>query len=86
MGINKIKEYSMPDLREVETGKLKWNLSKKKAVLLVHDMQEYFLSPYDTDSELISRLIFNIHSLVELCVANEIPVVYSVQPAGQTIE
>lgn len=86
MAINKIKEYSMPSLKEIEVGKLKWNLSKEKAVLLVHDMQEYFLNPYDTGSELISRLTFNIHSIVELCVKNDIPVVYSAQPAGQTIE
>ncbi|RSR54738.1 2,3-dihydro-2,3-dihydroxybenzoate synthetase, partial [Acinetobacter baumannii] len=47
MSIPKIASYSMPQAHEFTPNKTNWLLHTSRAVLLVHDMQQYFLDFYD---------------------------------------
>lgn len=84
MGINKIKAYPMPKRSELPENKIKWALKKEDALLLIHDMQEYFMDAYDRDQAPYTELIQNIKDIKDYCKKEGIPVVYSAQPGGQT--
>lgn len=86
MGIKKIKEYKLPVADEIPQNKISWKFDKNNAVLLIHDMQQYFLEAYDSQSLLYKSLLQNIKTIKTFCVENNIPVVYSAQPKGQTDE
>lgn len=53
-----------------------------RAVLLVHDMQRYFLEPFP--EPLRSRLVANAAQLREQCARLGIPVAYTAQPGGMS--
>lgn len=42
MAIAKIADYPMPDIKGQIVNKVKWNIKKEDAILLIHDMQIYF--------------------------------------------
>ncbi|MBB2910629.1 bifunctional isochorismate lyase/aryl carrier protein [Streptosporangium becharense] len=80
MALPVIKPYDLPvDLPENRTS---WRVEPERVALLVHDMQNHFLAPFE--SAPIPEVIDNILALRELCVALGIPVHYSAQPGGQT--
>lgn len=51
----------------------------KRAVLLIHDMQEYFLDAYSDKESPKVELISNIKVIREKCKELGIPVVYTAQ-------
>ena len=63
-----------------------WKPDPKRAVLLIHDMQEYFLDAYSDKESPKVELISNIKMIREKCKELGIPVVYTAQPGGQTLE
>lgn len=63
-----------------------WKPDPKRAVLLIHDMQEYFLDAYSDKESPKVELISNIKVIREKCKELGIPVVYTAQPGGQTLE
>ncbi len=81
MSIPVITPYPMP------TGKVKnrvdWRPDPARAVLLVHDMQEYFLAKYDMAQQPIPTLIDHACQLRAACDAAGVPVVYTAQPVEQ---
>lgn len=84
MSIPKIKSYEMPS-SDVEN-KVQWTPQAEKAVLLIHDMQQYFLDFYDQQQSPIPELIANIKEIKEKCVSLNIPVIYTAQPGNQNAE
>ena len=44
-GIPEIKSYSLPAAGDLPANTAQWQLDPDRAVLLVHDMQKYFLRP-----------------------------------------
>ncbi|MDN4872987.1 isochorismatase family protein [Bacillus cereus] len=84
MTLPTIKDYLMPTKNDLPTNKVKWNVDKKRAILLIHDMQEYFIDAYEEDSLLIKTLVKNINILKSTCKELGIPIIYSAQPEGQT--
>lgn len=86
MPIPKINNYKLPNRSTIYSDKkINWNVNPKKSVLLIHDMQNYFVNFYG-DNEVIKQVIKNIISLKSLCKKVGIPVVYTVQPACQSEE
>lgn len=65
---------------------MNWTPDPKRAVLLIHDMQEYFLDAYSDKESPKVELISNIKVIREKCKELGIPVVYTAQPGGQTLE
>lgn len=83
MSIPKIADYSLTDAAVFPENKVDWPIDASKAVLLIHDMQNYFVDFYGQDSQLIADLVKNIQTLKSACKAAGIPVVYTAQPGDQ---
>lgn len=81
MTIHALPSYPMPV--EAVGNRVDWLPRADRAVLLIHDMQQYFLNKYDTDQAPIPELIRNIARLRALCHDKGIPVVYTAQPTHQ---
>nr|WP_257215266.1 isochorismatase family protein [Pollutimonas harenae] len=60
-----------------------WQAQANRAVLLIHDMQRYFLQKYDVNAEPIPTLVKHISALRAQCHALGIPVIYTAQPSVQ---
>ncbi|MEK5040042.1 isochorismatase family protein [Sporosarcina sp. FSL K6-3457] len=86
MAIPTILPYPMPVESGLLTSKVEWTINPKRAVLLIHDMQQYFLDAFNLKESPIVELLANIRMLKANCAKLGIPVVYSVQPGGQSTE
>lgn len=76
-----IASYGIPN--EAPKPHVNWTLDPSRAALLVHDMQNYFISAYTRDEDPIATAIANIAELIQLFDAAGAPVFYSVQPPAQ---
>ncbi|ALG09737.1 isochorismatase family protein [Kibdelosporangium phytohabitans] len=83
-GIPEIEPYPMPAAGDLPPNTARWTAEPDRAVLLVHDMQRFFVRPFPDDMR--DGLISNIAELRERCVALGIPVAYTAQPGGMTDE
>jgi isochorismate hydrolase len=59
-----------------------WTLDPDRAVLLVHDMQRYFLSPFP--NAVREPLVDNCKTIRDRCAALGVPVMYTAQPGDMT--
>jgi bifunctional isochorismate lyase/aryl carrier protein len=84
MTIPRIASYSLADFDRPVEGKVNWTVDPARAVLLIHDMQRYFMAFYGEDSPLAHELTGNIRRLKDRCAALGIPVVYTAQPTEQS--
>ncbi|ENQ8702846.1 isochorismatase family protein [Vibrio harveyi] len=84
MAIPSISGYSLAKVKP--ENRVNWSVEPHRAVLLIHDMQQYFLNFYDADSELIQTLTRNIQEIKQACIDAGIPVVYTAQPGDQRQE
>ena len=83
-GIPTIESYPLPTAGDLPENAAQWTVDPARAVLLVHDMQRYFLRP--VPDELRERLIGNIALLRDQCIARRIPIAYTAQPGGMNEE
>ncbi len=83
-GIAPIAAYPLPTTAELPISTAQWTLDSRRAVLLVHDMQRYFLAPFA--SSVRDPLVRHCVLLRERCAALGIPVFYTAQPGGMTDE
>ncbi|BET95568.1 isochorismatase family protein [Xenorhabdus taiwanensis] len=83
MSIPTLSDYLLPISQELPTNKVNWPLDNKRAALLIHDMQNYFLNFWQTDSLLVKQVIDNISHLKTMCKKQGIPVFYTAQPKYQ---
>ncbi|MEV6770300.1 isochorismatase family protein [Nocardia sp. NPDC051030] len=83
MAIPPIAPYSMPTPDEVTPGGVTWSVDPSRTALLIHDMQQYFISAYDQDRDPARTLLANIARLRDRCHELGIPVIYTMQPGNQ---
>ncbi|MFB7653651.1 MULTISPECIES: isochorismatase family protein [unclassified Streptomyces] len=83
-GIPAIAAYPMPGGHDLPANTARWTVRADRAVLLVHDMQRYFLRPI-ADSQR-AELIGNVALLREGCERQGIPVAFTAQPGSMTRE
>lgn len=83
-GIPPIGPYPLPSAGDVPPPVVHWTAEPDRAVLLVHDMQRYFLEPFP--DSLREELVRNAALLRERCAAQGVPVAYTAQPGGMTDE
>ncbi len=83
MAIPKIAAYPIPTSDSFPVNKVNWQLDAKRAVLLIHDMQDYFINFFDKKAEPVPALIQHIQSIKQAASTAGIPVVYTAQPANQ---
>jgi isochorismate hydrolase len=81
-GIAHINSYPLPTTGELPTNTANWRLEPARAVLLVHDMQRYFLRPFEP--VLRDELVSNCVALHDFAVRQGMRVGYSRQPGAMS--
>jgi len=82
MGIPPIAPYPLPGAGELPDNVAGWAVDATRAVLLIHDMQRYFLRPFP--EEIRTPLVSTVAALLDRCRAQGVPVAYTAQPGGMT--
>lgn len=84
MTIPSIPTYAMPQASGLPANRVGWQVAPQRAVLLIHDMQDYFLRFYGADNPLVAQLVANIARVRAWARAAGVPVVYTAQPTEQS--
>ncbi|AQM67146.1 Vibriobactin-specific isochorismatase [Vibrio campbellii] len=83
MAIPKIASYKIPQSETFPENTVDWKTDPKKAVVLVHDLQTYFLNFFDKTKSPVPELLENVRQVLDNARAANIPVIYTAQPANQ---
>ncbi|QLE74384.1 isochorismatase family protein [Streptomyces rectiverticillatus] len=83
-GIPPIEPYPMPTLGDLPGNTADWGADPARAVLLIHDMQRYFVGHLPEHPR--EELVANAALLRESAAALGIPVAYTAQPGGMNDE
>ncbi|WP_406397607.1 isochorismatase family protein [Streptomyces sp. NBC_00879] len=86
MALPAIAPYAMPGVAGLPENRVDWTVDPARAVLLVHDLQNHFLSAFEADASPVTELLANTALLTKQARSRGIPVVYSAQPGGQSPE
>ncbi|MFJ4682095.1 isochorismatase family protein [Streptomyces sp. NPDC088789] len=78
----RIAPYPVPRPADLPPNTARWTLDPRRAVLLVHDMQRYFLAPFPPARR--TELVARVTALRERAAAAGLPVAYTAQPGGMT--
>ncbi|WP_405709561.1 isochorismatase family protein [Streptomyces sp. NBC_00046] len=84
MALPAIAPYPMPATDELPANRVEWTVDPSRAVLLVHDLQNHFLSAYDPSAAPIPELLSHVAELKKKAARLGIPVLYTAQPGGQS--
>jgi isochorismate hydrolase len=80
-GLPAVTAYDLPAVPE---NVARWGLDAERAVLLIHDLQSYFLAPFPASFQ--SGLVRNVAVLRERCAKAGVPVAYTAQPGRMADE
>lgn len=83
-GIPVITSYPLPTRAKLPTSVVRWTVQPERAVLLVHDMQSFFLAPFA--GSLREELVHNVALLRKRCAELGVPVAYTAQAGRMTDE
>ncbi|WP_216630243.1 isochorismatase family protein [Nocardiopsis coralli] len=86
MALPTIDPYPLPTADELPDNRAPWTVDPARAVLLVHDMQRYFLRAYPEGAQPVAGATANIAALLTACRAAGVPVVYTAKPGDMTSE
>ncbi|MPY63370.1 isochorismatase family protein [Streptomyces spongiae] len=86
MAIAPIPPYPMPTEGELPEPVPGWTPDPDRAVLLIHDMQRYFLRPFTAGQAPGDELVRNTALLRDTAARLGVPVAYTAQPGGMTEE
>ncbi|MEU9204890.1 isochorismatase family protein [Streptomyces sp. NPDC048332] len=81
-GLPPIASYPLPTAESLPSPVPQWSIDPSRALLLVHDMQRYFLEPFA--APLREELTTRTAALRAYCASQNIPVAYTAQPGGMT--
>ncbi|WP_433544874.1 isochorismatase family protein [Streptomyces sp. CA-294286] len=84
MALPAVAPYPMPAPDELPENRVAWTVDPQRAVLLVHDLQNHFLTAYTAGTSPATELLANVGRLAKAARAAGIPVLYSAQPGGQS--
>ncbi|MEU2148960.1 isochorismatase family protein, partial [Streptomyces globisporus] len=86
MALPAIVPYPMPSADALPANRVDWTVDPARAVLLVHDLQNYFLTAYDREAAPIPELLSHVAELKKDAARLGVPVLYTAQPGGQSAE
>lgn len=86
MSIPHIDPYPMPTREDLPDNVMSWTVDRRRAVLLVHDMQNYFVRCLPAGVSPTTDLIANVARLRDACAAAGVRVVYTAQPGRMSDE
>lgn len=81
-GIPQIAEYPLPTASDLPANTAGWRPHPDRAVLLIHDMQRFFLEPLP--AALRGTLVDNTVALRDRAVHRGVPVAYTAQPGSMS--
>ncbi|MFF1547680.1 isochorismatase family protein [Streptomyces sp. NPDC058291] len=84
MAIAPIDPYPMPRPAELPADSVSWSVDPHRAALLVHDMQHYFLAPFEHGAPPHADLLAHVAAVRERCAGLGVPVLYTAQPGDMT--
>ena len=84
MSIRSIAPYPMPGPAELPANIVDWTVERGRGVLLLHDMQRYFLAPFTEGESPRAELVRNVVRLRKLFAELGMPVVFTAQPGNMT--
>ena len=84
MAIAPIAPYEIPNAHSWPPCRAPWRFDPARAALLVHDMQAYFLEPYDPALSPMRPLLRHVRGLLQACGNAGVPVIHSAQPGEQS--
>lgn len=84
MALPAVAPYAMPTPDELPENRVAWTVDPQRAVLLVHDLQNHFLTAYTDGTSPTTELLANVGELAKAARAAGMPVLYSAQPGGQS--
>ncbi|HLL65102.1 MAG TPA: isochorismatase family protein [Micromonosporaceae bacterium] len=82
-GIPRINPYPMPSAADLPAKVAEWHVDPARAVLLIHDMQRYFLKPFPAGSPR-DDLLSHVRILRDRCAQAGMPVAWTAQPGGMS--
>ncbi|WP_394617221.1 isochorismatase family protein [Lentzea sp. JNUCC 0626] len=83
-GIPAVAAYTLPTHDTLPERRVLWAVDPARAVLLVHDMQRYFLRPFP--AEVTEQLTGNVATVLERCRPAGMPIAYTAQPGSMSEE
>ncbi|MBR1131892.1 isochorismatase family protein [Bradyrhizobium iriomotense] len=83
MRLPKIASYELPFVAQIPLARAKWAFDPNRAALLIHDMQNYFVTAFEPDASPITPVIANIVRLKTAAVMAGMPVFYTAQNGNQ---
>lgn len=86
MSIPTIAPYSLPETAGLPANRVDWQADPARAVLLIHDMQQYFMDFFDMTAAPVPPLLDNIQRLRQACDSAGVPVIYTAQPPQQSLQ
>lgn len=84
MPVSSIPAYPLPQSGDWPEARVAWTPRRSETALLVHDLQQYFLRPYDLAAEPLRTVLENICRLIQACRVHNVPVIFSAQPGEQS--
>jgi bifunctional isochorismate lyase/aryl carrier protein len=84
MATIRIAPYRMPGDGDLPGAEVPWRPHPGRAVVLVHDMQRYFLRPFPAGRSPLTELVANTAKLLAAARRAGVPVMYTAQPGGMT--
>lgn len=73
----------VPPLADLPQARVGWRVEADRAVLLVHDMQHYFVRPFAADCPALADAIHRTAELIAAAREGGVPVVWTAQPGDQ---
>lgn len=83
MGLPRIAPYPLPAEADLPASRASWRPDFRRAALLIHDMQGYFVGAFTPDASPITPVIANIAALAATARAVGVPVFYTAQDGDQ---
>jgi isochorismate hydrolase len=81
-GIAPIPEYALPRPGDLPQNTATWKADPRRVVLLLHDVQRYFLRPFPRPMR--DEIVGNAAAIRRRCRALGIPVAYTAQPGDMS--
>lgn len=84
MSVPLIRPYPMPRDADLPPGRPGWHPDPRRAAVLIHDMQRFFVRSLPAGTSPTTDLMTNIARVRDAAASSGIPVLYSAQPGGMT--
>lgn len=83
MALPRIDAYPLPSEDALPANRVDWKPDPARSVLLVHDLQNHFLSAYGEGSPTVAALLSSVARLRERADRAGVPVLWTAQRGGQ---